>query len=80
MKLRFVGIDPGSNAGGCPSVWVDDETGDFLFQGWEVTDGLTLSEVSSRSPIAGHECVVRLPARMREIIQEACGDGAADLQ
>ena len=80
MGLRFIGIDPGTNGGNCPSVWIDEETGDFLFQGWEVGDHETLSEVSSRSPIAGNERVVRLPACMREVIQEACGDGAADLQ
>ncbi|MGH3381980.1 MAG: hypothetical protein ACRDP6_45360 [Actinoallomurus sp.] len=80
MNLRFIGIDPGTNGGNCPSVWVDDESGDFFFQGWEVSDRVTLSEISSRSPIAGHERVVRLPARMREVIQEACSDKAANLQ
>lgn len=80
MRLRFIGIDPGTNGGNCPSVWVDDETGDFLFQGWEVSDHVTLAEVSDRSPIAGGERVVRLPARMRALIQEACGGGAANLQ
>ena len=79
MTLRFIGIDPETNGGNCPSVWVDDETGDLLFQGWEVTEEVTLSEVSSRSPIAGHERVVRLPARMREIIQKACDDGGPGL-
>lgn len=80
MGLRFIGIDPGTNGENCPSVWVDEETGDFLFQGWEVSEAAALSEVSSRSPIAGNERVVRLPARMREIIQEACSDGAAYLR
>jgi len=79
MALKFVGIDPATNGGNCPSVWVDEETGDFLFQGWEVNDRAALSEVASRSPIAGNERVVRLPARMREIIQEACSDGATHL-
>jgi hypothetical protein len=80
MALRFVGIDPNTNGGNCPSVWIDEESGDILFQGWEVTDRATLAEVAARSPIAGHEKIVRLPARMRAIIQEACGDGAADLR
>ncbi|PJE94492.1 hypothetical protein CUT44_30220 [Streptomyces carminius] len=80
MALRFVGIDPETNGGNCPSVWIDEETGDLLFQGWEVVDGPTLSEVAARSPIARHEKIVRLPARMRAIVQEACGGGAADLR
>jgi hypothetical protein len=71
MTLRFIGIDPQTNGGNCPSVWVDDETGDLLLQGWEVTDAAILAAVDARSPIAGHERVVRLPARMRAIIQEA---------
>jgi hypothetical protein len=37
MGLRFIGIDPATNGGNCPSVWVDEETGDFLFQGWEIS-------------------------------------------
>ncbi|MEU6034692.1 hypothetical protein ABZ801_04735 [Actinomadura sp. NPDC047616] len=80
MALRFIGIDPNTNGGNCPSVWIDPATGDFLFQGWEVTDQADLAQITTRSPIAGHEKIVRLPARMREIIAEACGDGAADLR
>lgn len=80
MALRFVGIDPATNGANCPSVWVDEESGDFLIQGWEVTETTILGEVGSRSPIAAHEKVVRLPARMRAILQEACDDGAADVR
>ena len=79
MALTFIGIDPDTNGGNCPSVWVDDSTGDLLFQGWEVTDQADLAEVAARSPIADGEKIVRLPARRRAIIQEACGGGAADV-
>ncbi|MCE7081824.1 hypothetical protein [Streptomyces sp. ST2-7A] len=74
MGLGFIGIDPETNGGNCPSVWVDEETGDLLLQGWEVTDPDTLTEVAARSPIAENERVVRLPARMRAILREACED------
>lgn len=80
MPLRFVGIDPNTNGGNCPSVWVDEETGDLLFQGREVTDSATLSEIAARSPIAENEKIVRLPARMREIVRQASDDAAADLR
>ncbi|GAA2097377.1 hypothetical protein GCM10009780_45050 [Actinomadura alba] len=80
MALRFIGIDPDTAGGNCPSVWVDEATGDFIVQGWEVTDGATLAEVEAESPIAGHEKVVRLPARMRAILQEACSGGATGLR
>jgi hypothetical protein len=75
MALRFIGIDPLTNGGNCPSVWVDEATGDLLFQGGEVTDRAALEEITAISPLAGHERIVRLPARMRAIIQEACGEG-----
>lgn len=71
MTLRFVGIDPATNGGSCPSVWVDEETGDLFLQGWEVVDVATLSQIGAVSPIAANEKVVRLPARMRAIVQEA---------
>ncbi|WP_433366689.1 hypothetical protein [Streptosporangium sp. CA-115845] len=39
--MRFIGIDPGSEHGGCPSVWVDGNDGSFVIQDWEV--GVTWS-------------------------------------
>jgi hypothetical protein len=52
-------------------VWVDDQTGDLVFQGWEETDEANRAEIASRSPILAHERIVRLPARMRSIVREA---------
>jgi hypothetical protein len=71
MALRFIGIDPNTGGDNCPAVFVDEETADLVFTGWTVTDPQMLGEVASHSPIAGHESVVRLPARMRAIILEA---------
>jgi hypothetical protein len=68
---RFIGIDPETPGSKCPAVFVDEKTGDFLFQGWTVTDPSILAQVAEYSPIADCESVVRLPARMREIIVEA---------
>jgi len=78
MALKFVGVDPESGSDNCPAVFVDEETGDFLLQGWTVTDPATLAAIAEYSPLADNESVVRLPARMREILQEAVnGHGAA---
>jgi hypothetical protein len=79
LPLRFVGIDPDTNGDHCPAVFVDEETGDLLIQGAAVSDPQELAEVATHSPIAGHESVVRLPARMRHIILEAVrgNDGPA---
>ena len=71
MVLRFIGIDPDTGGDHCPAVFIDEETGDFLLQGWTVTDSNTLAAVAGHSPIADDESVVRLPARMRHIILEA---------
>ncbi|WP_300613985.1 hypothetical protein [Trebonia sp.] len=78
MALRFVGIDPDTGGDNCPAVFIDEETGDFLLQGWMVTNPDTLADIAGYSPIADDESVVRLPARMREILLEAVnGYGAA---
>jgi hypothetical protein len=71
VTLRLVGIDPDTNGDNCPAVFVDQDTGDLVLQGWTETDSQALAEVADCSPIADHESVVRLPARMRDIITEA---------
>jgi hypothetical protein len=79
MELRFIGIDPETGTDNCPAVFVEEDSGDLVVQGWTVTDERMLAEVAARSPIAGNESVVRLPARMKAIIKEAVSDseGAA---
>jgi hypothetical protein len=77
VALRFVGIDPDTNGLNCPAVFLDEDTGDFLFQGWSVTDPAMLTDAEQHSPIGDNESLIRLPARMREIIMEALHDGAA---
>lgn len=79
MALRFVGIDPETDTAQCPAVFVDEETGDLVFQGPRITDADTVAEIAGHSPVADHEAVVRLPARMREIVKEAINvsDGTA---
>jgi len=77
MALVFIAIDPDTTGDHCPAVFVEEETGDLLFQGWTVTDPQTLADVTQHSPIADNESVVRLPARMRATILEALhGQGA----
>jgi hypothetical protein len=71
MRLRFLTIDPETGGDHCPAVFVDEETGDLVFQGSTVTDLADLDQVSTHSPIAGYESAVRLPARMKVRILEA---------
>ena len=44
MALIFIAIDPETDSDHCPAVFVEEETGDLLFQGWTVTDPATLAE------------------------------------
>ena len=53
MALIFITIDPETDSDHCPAVFVEEETGDLLFQGWTVTDPATLAEVSRCSPGRG---------------------------
>jgi hypothetical protein len=80
VALKFIAIDPGTNNDHCPAVFVEEETGDLLFQGWTVADPGTLAEVDGHSRIADNESVVRLPARMRAIIMEALSGNATAVQ
>lgn len=80
MALMFIAIDPETDSDHCPAVFVEEESGDLLFQGWTVTDPATLAEVSRRSPVADNESVVRLPARMRATILEALSGHGATVQ
>lgn len=77
MALRFLCIDPTTANDNCPSMFVDDETGDLIIQGWTETDPKVLMQAAKVSSLAENETIVRLPARMREVILEALrADGA----
>ncbi|WP_078877122.1 hypothetical protein [Streptomyces sp. 150FB] len=71
MALRFIGIDPNTNSGNCPAVWVDDSTRELVFQGWK-PDGAMESACAQDSPLLASEGIVRLPYRMVELIRKAC--------
>jgi hypothetical protein len=71
MALRFIAIDPNTDKEHCPAVFIEEETGDLLFQGWTVDDAATLADAATHSPLGDSESVVRLPARMRAVIMEA---------
>ncbi|WP_437098848.1 hypothetical protein [Streptomyces flavidovirens] len=37
MALRFIAKDPNTNGENCPTVWVDEEKGEFVIQGGRLT-------------------------------------------
>ena len=78
MALRFIGKDPDSPNNGSPTVWLDENDGSIVIQGWRITDESTLAEIAADKPIPDHETVIRLPVRMVPFLMEVCGgDGTA---
>jgi hypothetical protein len=71
MALRFIGGDPDSPVDGSPRVWVEEDDGSFVLQGWKITDEATLSQIRAIGPIPDHETVLRLPARMASFLRRA---------
>ena len=76
MALQFYGKDPDCPGNNCPAVFRDEETGDVYFQGETVVDPTLLAKLSEDCGISDSESVVKLPARMAEMIVEACRAGA----
>jgi hypothetical protein len=37
MALRFIGKDPDSPNKGSPTVWVDEDDGSIVVQGWKIS-------------------------------------------
>jgi hypothetical protein len=70
MALDFIGIDPTTDKNNCPTVWVDEATGDFVFQGWKLDESM-MAQVKGTGAVPDHETVVRLPRRMAAIIAKA---------
>ncbi len=71
MSLRFIAKDPESKDGKCPSVWVDDNTGEIVVQGWNAPPSL-VDECLAGTPATDGETIVRLPASMAAALREAC--------
>ncbi|WP_460858232.1 hypothetical protein [Nocardiopsis coralliicola] len=71
MRLRFLTIDPDTGGDHCPALFVDEESGDLVFQGEVVTDGSDLGQIEEHSSMAPTEAAVRLPRRMAAGILEA---------
>ncbi|MCQ9134138.1 hypothetical protein [Streptomyces hilarionis] len=78
MPLRSFGKDPETNGDHCPTVWLDEEKQELVFQGWKADDELQ-AECLKTGSIPDTEAVVRLPARMAQQIREAldAADGSA---
>lgn len=73
MALRIIAKDPDTDERNCPTVWVDMEAEELVFQGFQV-DEARRAECLKAGPIPDSEAVVRLPMRMVTAIREACDE------
>lgn len=73
--LHRLGKDPESPNNGSPTVYLDDETGNYILQGWRVTDARRLAQLD----VPGHETVIEFPRRMMQFFPEVSGGAAADV-
>jgi hypothetical protein len=77
MALRFLGIDPDTGTANSPTVWVDEQREEFVFQGWKPSPELEAECAAVEIPghavgIPDGEAVIRIPFRMAQMIREAC--------
>lgn len=72
MALRLIGKDPDSPNNGSPTVWIDEEDGSIVIQGWRIEAGPTLDDIQKTARIPAHETVLRIPRRMAPFLREVC--------
>ncbi|MFC1437709.1 hypothetical protein ABUW04_05510 [Streptacidiphilus sp. N1-10] len=71
MTLHKLGKDPDSKVNNSPTVYFDDVSGNYLLQGWRVTDAERLAQLD----IPDHETVIEFPRRMMQFFPEVNGGG-----
>ncbi|MFC8512527.1 hypothetical protein [Streptomyces sp. NPDC057257] len=74
MALIKLGQDPESPEGKSPTIYLDDEKGTYLVQGWKVLDEARRSQLD----LPGHEDVIEIPQRMVQFFPEVMNGGGAD--
>jgi len=65
MKLKELVHWDQSGGGGSPAFWIDQESGEFYFQGYKVG-----SEARKQSGCPHHEELVRVPASFVEQLKD----------
>ena len=69
VRLRHVGTDPTSVNNGSPTLWVDEDRGRLVVQGWLAGEGVRAA-CAETGPIPDHEQVVELPESMMPFLAE----------
>ncbi|NEB03321.1 hypothetical protein [Streptomyces sp. SID13726] len=74
MALIKLGQDPESPEGKSPTLYLDDEKGTYLVQGWKVVDAARRAQLD----LPDHEDVIEIPQRMVRFFPEVKSGGGAD--
>jgi len=69
MALRFVAIDPETQNGGSPTVWVDEDVREIVIQGWSAGPELRERITATLAP---RQEVIRIAARLTPMLRRAC--------
>ncbi|GAB3707870.1 hypothetical protein [Nocardiopsis oceani] len=69
MRIKFVGGSTGQ--GGSPRLYQDEESGDFIVQGYVVSDPSDVEQMK----IPGGETVVRVPASLFDYLPKEGSSG-----
>ncbi|WP_432743439.1 hypothetical protein H7827_06815 [Streptomyces sp. JH002] len=75
MTLHKLGKDPESEFNDSPTIYLDDKSGNYILQGWRVTDPERLAQLD----IPKHETVIEFPRRMMQFFPEVSDDHRAGL-
>ncbi|MCX4750279.1 hypothetical protein OG455_33005 [Kitasatospora sp. NBC_01287] len=73
MALHELGKDPESKNNGSPTLYYDDQSDNYVIQGWKVLDEQRLSQLD----LPAHETVVEFPKRMMRFFPEV-NDGLGE--
>ncbi|MFE2723541.1 hypothetical protein [Kitasatospora sp. NPDC059327] len=80
VTLRFLGIDPDTGTANSPTIWVDDQTGTIVLQGFTADDTMIAEALTAghgpghENIIPDHESVIHVPARMVPLLRKACDE------
>jgi hypothetical protein len=77
VAIRYIGKWGGSPDGESPTLWLDDETGDWFMQGYREEDPAVVAELlrtAGLGQIPQGEALIRFPHDMADLFLEASGE------
>ena len=60
-------------------MWVDDDAGEIVIQGWKIVDEATMADIRATGLVPDHETNLRFPMRLAQLLTEAIGGRGTDV-